>query len=361
MRSRRMDELKRVSQVAIAAALVWTSMVLAQATPQTGNQSGTSSATSSAPAKQAPLQLRSLAPDAVADPFPPINPKFFTAKSPTAATVDSYLHAVLGYDSNRIWRVVAIQTTPAAGVSRVTALVSEKTPNAKVQQAAFFVLDDGKHLIADTSGVLPFGADPYAENRALLQARADGPARGAASKDLMLVEFADLQCPHCKDAAPTMKRLAEDFPKARIVWENYPLVDLHPFAEKAALDGVCVAKKSNEAFFAYADAVYATQDKLTADEGEETLKNAIVKAGADPAAVAECARLPETKHAVDASLKLGQEVGVDQTPMLMINGRLLPLGGIPYETLKQIVIFQAGLDGVSSAAATAPLVGPSPK
>ena len=27
------------------------------------------------------------------------------------------------------------------------------------------------------------------------------------------MEFADLQCPHCKDAQPTMKRLAKDFPQ----------------------------------------------------------------------------------------------------------------------------------------------------
>ena len=30
-----------------------------------------------------PLKLHSLAPDTAADPFPPVNPKFFTAESPT--------------------------------------------------------------------------------------------------------------------------------------------------------------------------------------------------------------------------------------------------------------------------------------
>ena len=320
-------------------------MVMTGTSAMLAQQTGAAPAASSP--KPPPLRLQSLTPDTIADPFPPVNPKFFTADSPTAATVDSYLHALLGWDANRIWRVVGIQPTNASGVSKVTALISEKTSGAKVQPAVFYVLPDGKHLIADAAGPQPFGADPYAANRALAQQQADGPWHGAANKDLLLVEFADLQCPHCKDAQSTMKRLAEDFPQARIVFENYPLADIHPFAEKAALYGVCVAKKNNNDFFLYMQAVFDTQGALTAETGEQTLKDAVTKAGGDPAAVAACAASPEAKQSVAASLKLGNSLGVDQTPMLLINGRLLQLGGIPYETLRQIVAFQAGLNGVT--------------
>jgi protein-disulfide isomerase len=354
-----MDRLKQVLETAaILVAMGFAGSALAQApAPANPAQQG-----SAKPATTPPLQLRSLAPDAVADPFPPVNQKYFTAESPTVATVDSYLHAVLGYDANRIWRVMAIQKTAAPGVSKVTALVSEKTANAKVQQAIFFVTPDGKHLIADAgSGVLPFGADPYAAADALLKERADGPSHGAASKNLMLVEFADLECPHCKEAQPTMKRLAQDFPNARIVYENFPLVDIHPYAFKAAAYGVCVAKKSNDAFFTYEQAVYDTQTQLTADAADKTLDDAATKAGANAAAVATCAATPETKQKVDESIRLGNDVGVDQTPMLAVNGRLIPLGGIPYETIKEIIVFQATLDGVQAAAATPALAGPSPK
>jgi protein-disulfide isomerase len=350
-----MDRLKQFLEAAVVlAAMGFGGSAWAQAAPA---QQGSGA---KPPAATPPLRLHSLAPDAVADPFPPANLKFFTADSPTAATVDAYLHALLGYNPTRIWRVMAIQKTDAPGVSKVTALVSEKVAGAKVQTATFYVMPDGKHLIADAnSGVLPFGADPYMAARALLQARADGPSQGPASKDLMLVEFSDLQCPHCKEAEPTMKRLAEDFPKARIVYESFPLVDIHPYAFKAAAYGVCVAKKSSAAYLTYADAVYATQTQLTAETADKTLDDAAAKAGADPTAIATCAASAEAKNAVEASLKLGAEVGVDQTPILVVNGRLLPLGGIPYETLKQIVIFQATLDGASTAAATPSLTGAS--
>ena len=297
-------------------------------------------------AKQAPLRLQSLAPESLADPFPPVNPKLFTAASPTGAEAEAYLHAVLGYDIDRIWRVEAIQTTAAQGVSKVTALVSERKPNAKVSRAIFYVLPDGKHLLAEGAGVLPFAADPYADMRKLLAARANGPSMGAVAKELEFVEFTDLQCPHCKEAEPTMKRLAADYPNAHIVIQNYPIADLHPFAVRAAAYGLCVAKSNDKAYFVFASAVYETQAALTDATGVQTLKDAATKAGADPVAIATCAATPETKAAVDASIQLAKDAGVDQTPTLYVNGRALPVGGVPYETLKQVIDFQAQLDGV---------------
>ena len=296
--------------------------------------------------KSAPaLQLKSLDPTGKADPFPAPNMKNFTAQSPSLATVDSFLKQLWGYDQNRIWKVEAIQTTAAPGVSRVVVFVSDKSPNAKVQTSAFFVTPDGKHAIAG-DGVVPFGAQPFAEARQTLEARADGPARGAAGKQFLLVEFADMQCPHCKDAQVTMDQLQKDFPNARIVYENFPLTQIHPFAFKAAADGVCVAKQKPEAFWTYLQAVYDTQGGLTEQSGELTLNNAIAKTGLDPATVSLCASTPATKAAVDASVKLGEDVGVDQTPMLAINGHMMPLTQVPYETLKSIVAYQAQLDGV---------------
>ena len=205
---------------------------------------------------QAPLQMSSLDSATKADPFPPVNPKYFTATTPTVATVDGFLKSLWGYDSNRIWRVEAIEATPAPGVSKVVVFVSDRGPNAKVQTTAFFVTPDGNHALTGDA-VVPFGATPFAETRKMIQARADGASRGAASKDFMLVEFADLQCPHCKDAQGTMDQIVKDFPNARVVYQSFPLVEIHPFAFKAAAYGYCVQKQKNDAFFTYAAAVFA--------------------------------------------------------------------------------------------------------
>ncbi len=334
-------------------------------TAAAGAQTGTAAAPAQAPAKTAPaaapLQLNSLDPTSRPDPFPAVNPKFFTAASPTVDTVNAFLKALWGYDANRIWRVEAIQATAAPGVSKVVVFVSDKSPNAKVQTTAFFVTPDGKHAIAG-DGVAAFGPTPFADVRKMLQDKADGASRGATSKDLMLVEFADLQCPHCKEAQATMEQLAKDFPHARIVFQSFPLVELHPYAFKAAAYGYCVEKQKNDAFFTYAAAVFETQAALTPDTGDDTLKNAVTKAGLDPAAVDACAATQATKDLVNASMKLAEDAGVDQTPMLSVNGHMLPLTQIPYETLKNIIVYRASLDGVSAAAepgsaAKAPTLG----
>ena len=247
--------------------------VLASALGVAGAQTGTGGGAKTTPAPTAgpkpPLQLNSLDPSSKPDPFPPVNPKFFTASTPTVDTVNAFLKALWGYDANRIWRVEAIQTTSAPGVSKVVVFVSDKSANAKVQTTAFFVTPDGKHAIADSSGVISFGATPFADNRKMLQDRVDGASRGAAGKDLLLVEFADLQCPHCKDAQTTMEQLTKDFPNARIVYQSFPLVEIHPFAFKAAAYGYCVQKQKNDAFFAYAAAVFDAQAALTPETGDD--------------------------------------------------------------------------------------------
>ncbi len=317
-----------------------------------GAQTGTGGTTQAAPAPPQ-LQIHSLDPSSHPDPFPPVDAKFFTATTPTVDTVNSFLKALWGFDPNRIWRVEAIQTTKAPGVSKVVVFVSEKSANAKVQTTAFFVTPDGHYAIADSSGVIPFGATPFAETRKLLQDHADGASRGAASKDLMLVEFADLQCPHCKEAQTAMDQLAKDFPNARIVFQSFPLTALHPLAFKAAAYGYCVQKQKNDAFFPYAAAVFDGQAALTPETGDATLKAAVTKAGLDPAAIDACAATQPIQDQVNASIKLATDTGVDQTPILSVNGHLLPLAQIPYETLKNIVAYQATLDGVSTGAAPA--------
>jgi protein-disulfide isomerase len=297
---------------------------------------------SQAAAPQAPTPQAA----APANPFPAVNPKNFTAASPTADDVNSFLKSIWGYDENRIWSVAAVLATPAPGVSKVVVFVADKSQPGKGTQTVFFVTPDGKHAIAEN--VIDFGPKPFAENRKILQARADGAARGAKSNDLLLIEFADLQCPHCKEVQATMDNIVQDFPQARVVFQNYPLTSIHPYAFRAAAEGECVRKaKGDAAFFTYAQAVFDGQEGLTAERVDATLSAAVTKAGGDPAAAAACAETQAIKDDVNASEKLGTDVGVDQTPMLSVNGHLLPFASLPYEVLKKIIAYQAGQDGIT--------------
>jgi protein-disulfide isomerase len=323
---------KRVRSGLVAVLFSVTSVVTISAFAQS-NPPDAPAAQSGAPAQAAPP-----AAPVPLQPMPPPDPANFTATSPAKETVQAFLRASWGYDENRIFQVQAIETTQVQGISRVTVLVEEKgTQQAQPSALTFLTLADGKHLVANEE-ILPFGAHPFANYREVLMRDAKGPSRGPANAPLQLVEFSDFQCPHCKEAQPTVERLLKDYPQAHFVSQVFPLRRVHSEAEKAAEAGVCVAKLGgNDAFFKYTDAVYAAQEKLTPEGSAEALAAAVKAGGVDEAKVKACVAEPATKAAVDASLQVGAEVGVNQTPMLSVNGRLLPLGGIPYDQLKKII------------------------
>ena len=269
--------------------------------------------------------------------------------TPTKETVNAFLTANWGFDENRIWQVQAILKTPVDRREQGGRLSSATRPARKSPRAfAFFVLPDGKHIITGDN-IINFGDHPFAEVRDQMQQHADGPYRGSASKDLEMVEFADFQCPHCKEAQANMDKLVADFPKARIVFQNFPIASIHPQAVQAAEYGLCVNKLGGStAFFQFAAAVFDGQDGLATPDGATlTLNSAVTKAGLDPAKVTACAATPEIKASVDASIKLGTDVGVNAVPTLVVNGREIPIGQVPYDVLKKIVAYQAKLDGVS--------------
>jgi protein-disulfide isomerase len=315
----------------IASTFLLTGLCLAQAAP-------------SAPAPQA---------DAAATPapvkgpdFPPIDPRNFTADLPKPETVDAFLRAQIGFDTNRVWKTVAVRKTIAPGFSEVEVLVGAKDSNDAPRMFRILITPDQKFAIQDSSPV-PFGATPFADARAVLQKKADGPYRGSASKDLEIVEFSDFECPHCKVAQATMDNLVRDYPSARVVYQYFPLVSIHPWAHKAAAYGVCVAEQSNAAFFKFADAVFAGQEQTTESNADDMLKAAATKAGVDADKAASCAVKAPALDKVDQSVALAEQLGVNSTPTIYINGRPISLGpNLTYELLQQIINYQAQVDGV---------------
>jgi protein-disulfide isomerase len=329
-----------------AAALFALSLPAARAFAQT--QVPTAPAETPAPATQvAPSEPSAPAPS-TAPVFPKPDPANFTAESPTKETVNAFLQANWGYDDTRVWQVQAILKSQAPGVSKVVVFVGDKTGKEKPSVLGFYVLPDGKHIITGDT-IVAFGDHPFAELRATMQEQANGPYRGSSSKDLMIVEFADFQCPHCKEAQPNMDKLVADFPKARIVFQYYPIASIHPQSVRAAQFGVCVNKLGGStAFFQFAPAVFEGQDGLSTPDGATlTLNSAVTKAGLDPAKVAACADDAATKAIVDNSVKLATDSGINEVPTLVINGRMIP-ANIPYDVLKKIIEYQAKQDGIAA-------------
>ncbi|MGH9562827.1 MAG: thioredoxin domain-containing protein, partial [Terracidiphilus sp.] len=254
-----------------------------QHVPPAPDSSAPGSSTQQTPTQPEPPSAEPSAPAPAGAPTcPKPDPASFTAASPTKETVDAFLNTIWGFDDTRVWQVEAILKTQAEGVSKVVVYVGDKSGKQKSGALVFFVLPDGKHAITGET-VMNFGEHPFTEYRQTVQERANGPYRGAASKDLEIVEFADFQCPHCKEAQANMDKLVADFPKARIVFQVFPIAAIHPQSVHASEIGLCVNKLGgSDAFFKYAAAVFDGQDGLaTADGATLTINSAIIKAGLD--------------------------------------------------------------------------------
>jgi protein-disulfide isomerase len=255
---------------------------------------------------------------------------------PSEDTVNGFMAQTFGYDSTITWKIASIKPSVAEGLAEVTVVIT----NPQGQQVTtLYVTPDGKHALA--GDILPFGEKPYEPANEALKKGVNGPERGPATSKVTIVEFSDLQCPHCKEAQPTVEKLLADEPNARFVFQQYPL-PMHNWAEKAASYADCIGRSSNDAFWKFVQGTYEEQANITEANADEKLTAIADKSGVKGGDIAACAAKPATKARVQQSLSLGQEVGVTGTPTLFINGRRVAnVAGTPYQILKGIVEFAA--------------------
>jgi protein-disulfide isomerase len=254
---------------------------------------------------------------------------------PSEEVVNGFLEQTFGYDSALSWKINHIRPAEAEGLAEVDVTISG--PQGSGGQK-FYVTADGEHAI--TGEILPFGAHPYTTARRELEKGINGPSRGPATAPVTVVEFGDLECPHCKEAQPTLEKLANEDKNVRMVFQNFPL-PMHDWAMKAASYADCVGRTSDAAFWKFLSSVYAAQSDITASNADEKLTSLADGAGVKGSEVAFCAAKPETESRVQHSVALGTSLDVTSTPTIFINGRKLSAGGIPYEVLQKLVDFAA--------------------
>ena len=262
---------------------------------------------------------------------------------PSEDTVNAFLFQMFGYDPTITWKVQDIRPSEAAGLSEVTVLLS----NAQGSNATkLYITADGKHAIS--GDVMPFGAHPFDDARAKLDKGLNGVAKGPEHAPVTVVEFSDMQCPHCKQAAPNIEQLLALEPDVHFVFQNFPL-PAHDWAEKAAAYVDCVGRASNDAVWKFIQKTFDQQSNITEANADGKLQAIATDSGVKADEIAACAARPDTKARIEASIELGKSVGVTGTPALFINGRPLG-GGAPVDVLQKVVEFQAK-NGKASAPA----------
>ncbi|HEU5473462.1 MAG TPA: Na+/H+ antiporter NhaA [Actinophytocola sp.] len=139
--------------------------------------------------------------------------------------------------------------------------------------------------------------------------------RGPRQASITLLEYGDLECPHCGIAESVVRELLTDFGDVRYVWRHLPLTDVHPRAQLAAEATEAAAAQGR--FWEMHDLLLAHQDEL---EPKHLVRYA-TELGLDVdrfrAALREheyAARVAEDVDSADLS-------GVSGTPTFFVNGR----------------------------------------
>lgn len=207
----------------------------------------------------------------------------------------------------------------------------------KKQETAFLVSADGRWFLRVDP--IDLTVDPSVEVREKIKVGPDDPTRGPKDSAVTIVEYSDFQCPFCAKAERIVadELLPAYGDKVRFVYKQFPLTQIHPWAEGASLTGLCVLRVAgNDAYWKYHAAVFEKAQSIQA-EGAETELAALAKsAGADPAKVKECLDKGEMKAALQATLDEAESIGVNSTPMFFVNGRRLS-GAMPLESFKALI------------------------
>lgn len=166
-------------------------------------------------------------------------------------------------------------------------------------------------------------AKEFAETRTL---RASDHIKWSKNKKIILTEYADLQCPACKnfhdiiagmETSPADKDIVSNI---TLVYRHYPLQQIHKNAMAAAY--LAEAASRQDKFFEAADTLYDSQEiweKANNPKLEEYLKDLKL----DAKKLEADRNSKEVKDAVAEDIASGNRVGVSATPTFFLNGKKL--------------------------------------
>lgn len=223
----------------------------------------------------------------------------------------------------------------------------------KKQDYDFLLSKDNKTLVRMTK--LDLTRDPYAEIMKKIDV-SGRPTRGNKDARVVAINYDDFECPFCARMHQTLfpEIFKEYGDRVLFIYKDYPLEDVHPWAVHAAVDANCLAAQNNDAYWDFADYLHANQHTISNEKGREAQNAALDKVATlqgerhnlDAAKLQSCVKAQDNK-AVRASMHEADQLGVNATPTLFVNGQRLE-GAVPIDQV------QAALDRALQDAGVAP-------
>ena len=139
--------------------------------------------------------------------------------------------------------------------------------------------------------------------------------QGSVNAPLNIVEYGDYECPYTGMAYPIVKEIMRQFgDKICFVFRNFPLNDIHPYAQNAA--EAAEAAASQNLFWDMHDYLFEHQKELDYTH----LLEYAGKVGLDIERFKKDLVGHVYASLIDESLKTGVNSGVEGTPTFFVNG-----------------------------------------
>jgi protein-disulfide isomerase len=238
--------------------------------------------------------------------------------SQTQKNIEAYLRHLYAFGPDVRVSVGAPKESAVEGLRETTieVLIGEDK-----QSATFYVSKDGKYLFRGELSDL--SKDPLAENRARIDFT-DAPMLGDAKAAVTIVEYSDFQCPVCKNLHDVLRGLLPNYAgKVRVVFKDFPLEQLHPWARTGAIAGRCAYQQNPSAFWKMYDFIYDNQEVISPTNAWTNMADYAGRSGLNVDSFKACMASPEPGAAIDASKANGAKLEVNSTPTVFINGRRL--------------------------------------
>lgn len=156
------------------------------------------------------------------------------------------------------------------------------------------------------------------------------PIRGDATAKVEIINFDDLECPYCARMHSELFPQTLDHYKGliKVVYKDDPLMEIHPWALRAAVDANCLAAQNSVSYWRYVDYVHTHGDDISGPEHDVAKANTMLdklareegaRAAANKATLDTCLTRQDDS-AVRASRKEADALNVDGTPVLFVDG-----------------------------------------
>lgn len=179
------------------------------------------------------------------------------------------------------------------------------------------------------------------------------PTKGPEGAPITIVEFADFQCPHCGEFAPVMDKLVESRKNdVRFAYKFYVLGKF-PNSENAAKAAIAAGKQGK--FWEMHHLIFANQQHLD----QQGLDGMAKELGLDIGRLHADMQAPETAERIAKDRKLGEDLKIEGTPSIFINGRQFD-GHQDLNEWINLELLMAGKGSPASSSTTSTPIATSP-